>query len=74
MLGQAPAALRSLRVMGTVRRRRSSISAFPVSRAQELAEGIAWSGVITFPCLPPLRGQEEQWSVIERVLAKEGGK
>lgn len=67
------AALRSLRVTGTVPRRGSSISAIPVTRAQESAEGIAWSGLITFPCLPPLHGQEEQWIVMEKTLTKEGG-
>lgn len=46
----------------------------PVRRAQELAQGIACSGVITFPSLPPLHGREEQWIVMERTLTKEGKK
>lgn len=61
---------RSLLATGT-----GSSSAFPGSLDQELAEGIAWSGVITFHCLPPLCGQEEQGIVMERMLTKEvGGK
>lgn len=56
------------------RDRQCSISAFPVSRAQELAEGSACSAVITFQCLPLLRGQEEQWIIMGRTLTKEGVK